>query len=83
MNLNNAREIDLVELQDEFESKKIEIDKKYARAYAAQNEFVYISEFQREFGINYNYAQELRMYLFMIGFIGEDNESLVLGRDVL
>lgn len=83
MNLKNAREIDLVELQDEFEAKKIEIDKKYARAYAAQNEFVYISEFQRKFGLNYNYAQELRMYLFMIGFIGEDNGSLVLGRDVL
>lgn len=83
MNLKNAREIDLIELQDSFEAKKIEIDKKYARAYATQNEFVYISDFQREFGFNYNYAQELRMYLFMVGFIGENNESLVLGRDVL
>lgn len=83
MSLSSKREIDLYELQEQFQKDKTEIDKKYAKAYASENDFVYISDFQREFGFGYNYAQELRMYLFMVGFIGENNESLVRGKDVL
>lgn len=82
MSLKGNRECDLLELQDCFHRDKLEIDKKYAKLYCVDNEFVYISDFQRFFGFNYNYAQQLRAYLWHIGFIDEDNRSLYFGKKI-